>query len=1467
MPRTIEEIEAEANEQRQLSFQQKKQQFPTVDPEVLEILEQIDQEEKEGSAFLGTVGGLGVELGGGLASTAYLNKLHKSGKLLNFLSKAKYFSLGGFAGPQALEPISTVTGGLTFIGSSAALWGFSNFMGQKVREAYGLQEGVSYGELLTTGVFGALTGPSSSTVNLLSTIGKKGTEKQVLKATGQSLTELGVYKKGGTVLLNGAKTFIGGASFAVAETAVRQELQIAMNERDKRDTYEYLFAAGIGGSLNSILSVWGRTGKWGRNEQIRITDKAKDSVKERLDDLKSQLKEQQDSGGSGFFYNRKVKNLSREIKETEDAFKLLDSASKQFKEVDEVTTKIETGKTKQSFNDEVKTPIADKVPEDVGDDTSMILDDVKELIKESEEIDIKKVKDREAGQETDIQITQPELVGKANYLNEELKEEISNEIARILSKEKQGVDVTNNYKRLKVFVENQKTLQQEVLDTPNMVAGRNMLADQARRGLFLGRFRNKSQSKELRDQAFDDLTKSIDNKISKLKGVDEDVTSLRGVLKKLDQDLDQIKKVNASVGKTRKLARTPTVRPIAQKDSEKAIIKLEEQLEKLRAGEVDLSKETRKIKKDKAQKEAVLKKKINFYKQAQKELRQVDVLEKELDDLLKMSPKDFAKLTAKEKKNKDLLKKNQVESKVKKIQTKINTAKRNLRKIYKGMEDRKAKDIDAEFYNSLEKYFYQSIENSFGFKFRRGLNTVTTMRQASLIDQVSSVVAGIPSGAYGLTKTFVKAHTNIVSNLWQKRGIGLTGKLYLGNISSTFQMFSGLPEALKAGYLSAKKLQSVTDPGKDSKFIDSDSKFSMEKGISRTIKQQRVSAERRAKAQENLLKFVDKHFVLGSIWNVMSLGLRGIIGVDEVFRRQLTKVRVASKARTQAILENSSDPKVSIKDREKEILDTVWKKNGDGINVIQETEEMLTEINFAREEMFYAASKDNVDDVHIALVNRALESFRKGLGNNPETNFVVRAIFPFMDVVVRGVYRGARMTALGTGLPAFVRGKYLNPYARRINKLKSNLKDLEKQKKDFIPQDNPNKTRQKYLEEIADEEAEILERIERLRTRRTEYNEELLADSVIGASLMAMGASGALLEDKDGNPLFTGGLGYLTPSQRDTFKKRGINSYRAAGVPYQAMIPFSLPAAFAADISYWFKLKEKNLLNSEQDFPSVMLSSIRTFVDELPFNQGIKQLSDLIPQKLDKSTEGSFKRASADLIASYSMVPAQARKITKIFTGEQKVADLKGGTFNDRFLYSAFGVFPQNNKVNIFGKDLISSQNPLQSTLRFTPDTPAIITTFDTVAAADVLNILPNEIKDTLTYDIKMKDFRNEEGRTLYYEFAQRLKETNIERDVNDLINSRNWLSKFGGEERGGSTVMGERGKETNEALHELEALIRMYWDVVTEELVNENEDFLDSFINENEESLLEVLRTQQESILLGDETIREVTPLKLKIK
>lgn len=49
--------------------------------------------------------------------------------------------------------------------------------------------------------------------------------------------------------MNGVKSFASGSALAISETAVRQELQIALNERENRDTYEYLFAGGFGDLL------------------------------------------------------------------------------------------------------------------------------------------------------------------------------------------------------------------------------------------------------------------------------------------------------------------------------------------------------------------------------------------------------------------------------------------------------------------------------------------------------------------------------------------------------------------------------------------------------------------------------------------------------------------------------------------------------------------------------------------------------------------------------------------------------------------------------------------------------------------------------------------------------------------------------------------------------------------------------------------------------------------------------------------------------------------------------------------------------------------------------------------------------------------------------------------------------------------------------------------------------------------
>jgi len=124
-----------------------------------------------------------------------------------------------------------------------------------------------------------------------------------------------------------------------------------------------------------------------------------------------------------------------------------------------------------------------------------------------------------------------------------------------------------------------------------------------------------------------------------------------------------------------------------------------------------------------------------------------------------------------------------------------------------------------------------------------------------------------------------------------------------------------------------------------------------------------------------------------------------------------------------------------------------------------------------------------------------------------------------------------------------------------------------------------------------------------------------------------------------------------------------------------------------------------------------------------------------------------------------------------------------------------------------------------------------------------------------------MKDYRNEEGRTLFYEFAKRLSKTDIKQEVNDLIKSSYWLEMFDD----GKTKTGQKGEETNEGLLELEALIRTHWDEVTEEILFENEDFLKSFINEDEENLYNIIQAKEESVFLGEEKIREVIPLKIK--
>ena len=189
----------------------------------------------------------------------------------------------------------------------------------------------------------------------------------------------------------------------------------------------------------------------------------------------------------------------------------------------------------------------------------------------------------------------------------------------------------------------------------------------------------------------------------------------------------------------------------------------------------------------------------------------------------------------------------------------------------------------------------------------------------------------------------------------------------------------------------------------------------------------------------------------------------------------------------------------------------------------------------------------------------------------------------------------------------------------------------------------------------------------------------------------------------------------------------------------------------------------------------------------------------------------------------------------------------------------AFGTFPTNYKVNLFGEDLKSPQTPEQAILRFTPDRKEEITLFDEIVANDVLNIMPTEIKRDLITGVTMRDFLNEEGKSLHYEFAERLRRTNLKKVIERKIKTSAWKRKF----RDGDTTQTTGGQQTNEGLVELEAIIREYWGKVSQDILRENKNFKNSFINEDEQTLFEVLKEKRAKVY-GKRIERDINPLKI---
>ena len=212
---------------------------PVVQQEVVESVMQVQDELSTRDMIEGTGLSVTAEIGTGVGLTYALNRYRPAMKWLRGVSHASKL---GIVTP---EPGSTVAGIAGLAASEALIWAGSNLLGQSIRKAYGIQQEYSAGEALAAGVFGT-------------TLVATKADKLIFGLARPAVDDVW---KGREMIVAGTKKFISGAALGLAESAMRQEIEVLMNDDKNRNEYDYLFSALAGGTFNTLFGMWSKTGK------------------------------------------------------------------------------------------------------------------------------------------------------------------------------------------------------------------------------------------------------------------------------------------------------------------------------------------------------------------------------------------------------------------------------------------------------------------------------------------------------------------------------------------------------------------------------------------------------------------------------------------------------------------------------------------------------------------------------------------------------------------------------------------------------------------------------------------------------------------------------------------------------------------------------------------------------------------------------------------------------------------------------------------------------------------------------------------------------------------------------------------------------------------------------------------------------------------------------------------------------
>lgn len=774
--------------------------------------------------------------------------------------------------------------------------------------------------------------------------------------------------------------------------------------------------------------------------------------------------------------------------------------------------------------------------------------------------------------------------------------------------------------------------------------------------------------------------------------------------------------------------------------------------------------------------------------------------------------------------------------------------RQEIRDSDKRMRD-KLKDIDAaedsfrieRIYEAAKKQAIDEAGRDMGNKFTRIARQWQNNRVYAMIWQSSSVVASALGGIASTFKQFAKLGAEPIADL-------MSSKKFRGSESSRIQEalltlkanLYGLREGLRnwegtgrAVAMTAKNLEGATGATGINRWTGDISLGSPIKLFEAAEEQAR---RKRLRGEE--IKGVQHIFArmpIGKIINeIMKLPLRGIMPIDEGFKRQLLRSELMSEAWKDAYNAIPDDPKKAA-ELAAELYRQKWTKD-QGIDILSQEGVNATATDTINKELLMDSNVANLspEEIYTPLADRFLRMVKDLRGENDYTGAraLIHLLFPILTVVARGAGRSIRV---GVPLIPMTQARLLNPYNSRIKNVETEI----------VNRDNRiahKETTESERIELQRSKEELEQRLKELKGRRIAYNRDAITDMLLGAGMIGAGfAAGSA-------GMAIGTLAWMTPEQKKRFELKSPENKANTikGWSYKELFPLSIGFAIGADIAQYLMVREvvnedgKPILTKDQSFLNLGINAIKELFKEVPIAGGIKSVEKLFSQDDDQ-----MYSVLSDWLSSFIFVPAQVKKVLKLYFEKDSIEDLKGGSWADRTTYNTLGHNPTGNKkTDHFGYDLPSPKTALNTFLRMAPDRGEALNAFDKIYKEDIegdgeLVNPPNQFPTISGID--MYSFKDNNGMTLKYRFNQELKKLKIDEQVLERINNKEWKKKYelGSRKR---TDTSDLTSVSNPGLRDLNKILNRGYKKAASNILRNigNSDgtvWLDEFISDEEEN------------------------------